>query len=70
MQSRSGEYPGPLNTKLISFSIDLSANKTNEKPFQNIGSLEGALQYYHHATPREPAGFSRGCMVIVPKGSF
>ena len=32
----------------------------------NIGSLEGAFQYNHHATP----GVSWGCMVIVLKGSF
>ena len=30
----------------------------------NIGSLEGTLQYYYHA------GFSWGCMVLVLKGSF
>ena len=29
----------------------------------NIGSLEGALQYYHHVT-------SWGCMVIVLEGYF
>ena len=32
----------------------------------NIGYLEGTLQYYYHATP----GFSWGCMVIVLEGSF
>ena len=42
----------------------------------NIGSLEGTLRYYYHATPvlglrfNSTAGFSWGCMVIVMKGSF
>ena len=42
----------------------------NHYTLNNIGSLEGTLQYYYHATPGEPAGFSWGCMVIVLKGSF
>ena len=46
----------------------------------NIGYLEGTLEYYYHATPAEPLydspgvpgepGFSWGCMVIALKGSF
>ena len=53
------------NRRAINKCNHIAALESNT--LSNIGSLEGTLEYYYHATP---GGFSWSCMIIVLKGSF